>query len=89
MVLAWALGSGFSVRKFREALGGLEPDFERAARAIEVRQLPPGNPLALIAIAEIARCSLLNGAVVVRWDLPAEIIYWPTALMKCAGATTT
>jgi hypothetical protein len=83
VVLAWALGPGFTISGFREALGQLVPDYARAARAIG-----PGGSPTLITLGGIARCALSNGAIVVRWNLNPEVLYWPLALERCAGATT-
>lgn len=82
VLLAWALGPGFHLAGFRQALTGLVPDFDAAARSIG----PGGNP-SLVTIGGAARTALRNAAIVVRWNLPSEILYWPAALANCAGAT--
>jgi hypothetical protein len=81
LVLAWTLGPGFAIRGFREALAELIPDFARAARAVGQS---PSNPT-LVTIGGIARCCLSNGAMVVKWDLDPEVLYWPLDLSKCKG----
>ena len=80
-VLAWALGPGFSLKGFREALRPALPDFEGAARAVPIGADPEG-----IVLHEMARRCLENGSVVVRWDLNPEVLYWPMGLSSCVGA---
>ncbi len=81
-VLAWTLGSGFSLRGFRDALSPVLPDFEGAARAI-----PMGADPTQIVLNAIARRALENGSVVMHWNLNPEILYWPLHLSCCMGAT--
>jgi hypothetical protein len=83
MVLAWVLGSGFSLPQFRESVSTLVPDFSRAASAIGV-----GGSPELITLGGIARCALRNGGVVIRWNLDPAVLYWPSELSGCPGATT-
>jgi hypothetical protein len=84
VVLAWVLGPGFSLPQFRESVNTLVPNFSKAARAIG-----SGGPPSLITLGGIARCALNNGALVVRWNLDPEVLYWPLELSGCPGATTT
>lgn len=81
-LLAWTLGSGFSLRGFRDALRPVLPDFEGASRAI-----PVGSDPTQIALNGIARRCFENGSVVVRWDLNPEILYWPMGLAGLMGTT--
>jgi len=86
VVLAWALGPGFSLGKdkskreeFGAAVNCLEPDFARAARLVAGR-----TPTA-ISLGEIAGAAFRNAALVVQWNLP-DRLYWPTDLSKCIGS---
>lgn len=85
-VLSWVLGPGFSIAGFRESVNRLVPDFLAAARAVK-RLEPEGLNPTLVTLYGIARCALRNGAVVVRWNLDPETLYWPSDLADCAGAT--
>jgi hypothetical protein len=81
-VLAWILGSGFSIAGFRESVNALVPDFGKAARTIGM-----GSNPTLVTLGGIARCGLRNGALVVRWNLKSDILYWPLDLSACKGAS--
>jgi hypothetical protein len=81
VVLAWTLGSGFSLKGFAQAVNQLVPDYEAAARAIG----PGKNPVA-ITIGEIARVCFFNASLVVRFDLKDTGLYWPTDLSKSVGS---
>ena len=81
IVLAWALGAGFNVKGFSDAVNVLEPDFAVAARAI-----PASTDPTRIALESICRQAFRNAAVVVRWDLNSDILYWPCELSDCPGA---
>ncbi len=83
VVLAWALGPGFVLAGFREAVAPLVPDFARAARCIG-----PGGTPTLITLGGVARRALGNGAVVIARNLDPDVLYWPASLASCAGATT-
>jgi hypothetical protein len=77
--LAWALGPGFHMKGFREALNStVVPDFARAASAIEVKENP-----SLITLGGIAKHAFRNAAVVVNGDLDYGILYWPISLQSC------
>ncbi len=80
-VLAWVLGSGFSLREFAGAVNRLEPDFDAAAAAVVTGKTPVG-----ITVGEIARTALRNAAVVVRRDLDETRLYWPDDLSKYIGS---
>jgi hypothetical protein len=80
-VLAWALGSGFSLKPFADAVNVLEPDFAAAERAIPMSENPTR-----ISLESIARQCFRNTAVVVRWDLNPNLLYWPCELSSCYGA---
>lgn len=82
VVLAWVLGPGFALSDFREATNRLVPDFSRAARS--AGGIGASNPT-LITLGGIARCALANSAVVVRWNLHPEVLYWPLDLSSCAS----
>ena len=82
-VLGWALGPGFALAGFREALnGGALPDFDAAARCLNLGDVPT-----LIALSGVARTGFLNASVVVRAGLDPEVLYWPLGLTDCVGAT--
>lgn len=80
-VLGWVLGPGFALVGFRQSLNRLVPDFRSAAQAVGV-----GTNPTLVTIGGIVRCALRNGAVVTRWNLDPEVLYWPLDLSACAGA---
>lgn len=81
MVLGWALGPGFSLAGFRQAVNQLVPDFVGAARAIGVGKTPT-----LVTLGGIARVGFGNAAIVVRFDLDPEVLYWPIDMTRCTGA---
>ena len=78
-VLAWALGSGFSLGGFRDAVSRLVPDFEGASRAIEFKV----ETSTLVTLSGIARSAFRNGNLVVRWNLDPDTLYWPQDLSSC------
>jgi hypothetical protein len=80
-VLAWALGSGFAIQGFRERVNALVPDFAGAARAIG-----PGSTPTLISVGSVVRCTFLNAAIVLRWNLDSKVLYWPSELSRSTGA---
>jgi hypothetical protein len=81
-VLSWVLGSGFSIAGFRESVNALVPDFGKTAWVIGT-----GSNPALVTLGGIARCSFRNAALVVRWNLDSEVLYWPLDLSRCRGAS--
>ena len=82
LVLAWVLGSGFSIQGFREALAPprLVPDFRRAGAAIG-----RGGSPSLITLGGIARGAFENAGVVLDWNFHPEILYWPMQLPRLPG----
>jgi hypothetical protein len=80
-VLVWALGSGFSLGKFVAHVNQLVPNFARAATCIG-----PGDTPIEISIGAIARAAFRNAAIVVRWNLDAGLLHWPTDLSKTVGS---
>ena len=79
VILAWVLGPGFSHPMFRRSVNALVPNFAEAAQA--VRAIGP-NPT-LVTLGGIARCAFDNGAVVIRWNLDPDLLYWPQDLSRC------
>jgi hypothetical protein len=77
-VVAWALGPGFSMRGFRDAVNRLVPDFSEAASLIMLGPSPTA-----VSLTGIARRALFNGATVVRWNLNPDLLYWPLDLSSC------
>lgn len=83
-VLAWVLGPGFALSGFREATNRLVPDFARAAKGVRLTPSRVVNPT-LVSLGGVVRCALGNGAMVVRWNLDPEALYWPLDLSSSAG----
>ena len=80
-LLAWMLGPGFALKGFRESVNIYEPDFAAAARAVG-----PGKNPADITLTGYVRTALRNAAVVVKWDLNPEALYWPANLSSMPGS---
>jgi hypothetical protein len=81
VILAWALGPGFSLAGFAKAVNRLVPNFALAAQAVG-----PGRVPVAIAIGEAIRVAFRNAAVAMRWNLNTEHLYWPDDLSKSAGS---
>lgn len=81
-VLAWVLGSGFTLPRLQKAVTRrrLLPDFQGAARAIG-----PGGSPSLITLGGVARSAFENAAVVVRWNFSPDTLYWPMRLSPLQG----
>lgn len=77
-ILAWALGSGFALKGFKDAVNALIPDFARAASAVELK-----GDSSFITIASIARRALRNAHVVVECALDPDLLYSPLNLHSC------
>lgn len=77
-LLAWIYGPGFSMGRFRELTNALVPDFEAAAKAVDV-----GTEPTLVTLGGIVRCALGNGGVVMKRNLDPDVLYWPLNLTGC------
>lgn len=82
LILGWALGPGFSLPGLKRSLDVLVPDFMAASRAVQVDESKP----TLIVLGGLARGCFRNAALVCRWNLRDEVLYWPSDL-ALSGAT--
>ncbi len=84
-ILAWSLGPGFRLGEFGKTVNTLLPDFFSAAREVATAPLMRSTP-SLITLGAIAEKALENAAVVIRWNLNPDLLYWPLDLSSYAGA---
>lgn len=80
-VLGWVLGPGFSLKGFAPSVNRLVPDFAAAARAVG-----PGSTPTTVSLGGMARQAFRNAAVVCRWNLVADLLYWPLELADHTGS---
>jgi hypothetical protein len=87
-ILSWTMGPGFTLGDFRAKVNALVPDFHGAsARLRRAGGSAPPAAFITLTLVGIARTAFSNAAIVLRWNLTSDILYWPTDLSRSAGAT--
>jgi hypothetical protein len=87
-ILSWTMGAGFRLGDFRAKVNAIVPDFHGVSARLGRAGWSGGSPpAAFITLVGIARTAFSNAAIVLRWNLTSDILYWPTDLSRSAGAT--